>query len=180
MIWPNSLCRKLNAALLLQTLTLQGHQARKSLWNCRQSVAAEEHIIHAIRAKLCSCATGQVERCALANTLSCSVSGSPLSLGLIVSVHLRRGCHASVCSAAPTTMSNWKRGREKHLFSFHCVTALCQVHITLCFSSCLLLCLFVRFVVVGGVCAWQEHAAKLKEKKNIYHRFNTIKPRPQV
>lgn len=39
------------------------------------SVSAEEHIIYAIRAKLCSCATGQVERCALADTLSCSVSG---------------------------------------------------------------------------------------------------------
>ena len=160
MIWPNSLCKKLNAALLLQTLTLyKGTEARQSLWNCRQS---EEHIIHAIRAKLCSRATGQVERCALANTLSCSVSGSPLSLGLIVSVHLRRGCHAGVCSAAPppptttttTTMSNWKRGREKQLFSFHCVAALCQVHISLGFSTCLLLCLFVRFVVFSGVCTW--------------------------
>ena len=82
-----------------------------------QSVVAGEHIIYAIRAKLCSCATGQVERCALADTLSCSVSGSPLSLGLIVSVHLRRGCHASVCSAAPTTISKLgEREREKQFF----------------------------------------------------------------
>lgn len=126
-----------------------------------QSVVAQEHIIYAIRAKLCSCATGQVERCALADTLSCSVSGSPLSLGLIVSVHLRRGCHASVCSAAPTAMSNWRRAREKQFFSFHCVTVQCQEHISLCFSSFLLLNLFAfRFVVFSGVYAWQEHAAK--------------------
>lgn len=158
MIWPNSLCKKLNMALVWQTSSLQGHQAKKCLWNCRKSVAAGEHIIYAIRPKLCSCATGQVERCALADTLSCSVSGSPLSLGLIVSVHLRRGCHASVCSAAPTTMSNWKRGREKQLFSFHCVTVQCQVHISPCFYSFLLLYLFVfRFIVFSG--AWQEHAA---------------------
>ena len=81
-------------------------QLRNTLW------------VRTIRAKLCSCSTGQVEEFALANTLSCSVSRSPLSLGLIVSVHLRRGCHASVCSAAPTTMSNWKRGREEHFWFF--------------------------------------------------------------
>lgn len=145
MIWPNPLCKKLNMALLLQTLTLQGHQARKSLWNCRQSVVAGEHIIYAIRAKLSTCATGQVECCALADTLSCSVSGSPLSPGLIVSVHLRRGCHASVCSAAPITMSKWRRVREKQLFSFHCVTVLCQVHISQYVSF------FVVVVILGCV-----------------------------
>lgn len=120
--------------LLLQTLTLQGHQAKKEPMELH-SAAAEEHIIYVIRPKLCSCATGQVEQCALADTLSCSVSGSPLSLGLIVSVHLRQGCHASVCSAAPTSMSNWKRGRGKRLLSFHFATIQCQVHISLCFPS---------------------------------------------
>lgn len=146
MIWPNSLGKKWNMALFLQTSTLQGHQARKSLWNCRQSVAAEEHIIYAIRAKLCSCATGQVERCALADTLSCSVSGSPLSLGLIVSVHLRRGCHASVCSAAHTTMSNWKRRREKQLFSCHCTvpSAYLARVFTGCFFFVIIVCVSVH------------------------------------
>lgn len=89
---------------------------------------AEEHIIYAMRAKLRTCATGQVECCTLADTLSSSVSVSPLSLGLIVSYHLRWGCHTGVCSAASTTMSNWKRGRLKPLFSFHRAIMQCQAH----------------------------------------------------
>lgn len=56
-----------------------------------QSVAAEVHIIYAIRAKLRSCATGQVSRCALPDNFSFSVSRPSLSLGLIVSVRLRLG-----------------------------------------------------------------------------------------
>ena len=52
-----------------------------SLWKCRECVTvvtAEAYIIYAIRAKLGSCATGQVEQCALADILSCSVSKSPV------------------------------------------------------------------------------------------------------
>lgn len=76
------------------------------MWRiCRQSFTVKTHIKYAIRAKLGPCATGQAELCALADTLSCPVSKSLLSLGLIVSVHSRQGSQASVCSAAFTAMS---------------------------------------------------------------------------
>lgn len=120
--------------------TDQGHQARKSLWNYRQSVAAEEHIIYAIRAKLCSCATGQVEWCALANTLSCYVSSSPLSQGLILSVHLRRGCHVCASSHHQHVQLE-EREREAVVFFLLCNCA-----------KCILGCVFpVFFVILVGV-----------------------------